>query len=196
MSTERNKLHRMTQLSLLLALEIIMGFTPIGMIQVPPVSITLMHMPVIIGGILLGYGAGAFLGGAFGVLSIIRSTFASAGPIDLLFNPAISGNPLGSIVMAMLPRILLGVVAVFIYRLLTGKTKLKPALAIGIASAAATVLHSFGVLSMLSIFFSALPFAEVFATLIGLNCVLETIAAAIICAAVCRALLVARQPRT
>ncbi|MEG0754018.1 MAG: ECF transporter S component, partial [Angelakisella sp.] len=116
MKNESKKLHRLTQLSLLLALEILMGFTPLGMIQIPPVSITLMHIPVIIGGILLGYGAGAFLGGAIGVLSIIRSTFAAAGPIDLLFNPAVSGNPLGSIVMALLPRILLGVAAVFIYR--------------------------------------------------------------------------------
>lgn len=193
MNKERNKLHRMTQLSLLLALEIVMAFTPIGMLQVPPVSITLMHMPVIIGGILLGYGAGAFLGGAFGVLSIIRSTFAAAGPIDLLFNPAVSGNPLGSLVMALLPRILLGVVAVLVYRLLTGKTKLKPAIAMGIASAVATVIHSFGVLGMLSIFFAAFPFAEVFATLIGINCILETVAAAVICTAVCRGVTAAQK---
>lgn len=195
MNKATNKLHRMTQLSLLLALEIIMAFTPIGMIQLPPVSITLMHMPVIIGGILLGYGAGAFLGGAFGILSIVRSTFASAGPIDLLFNPAVSGNPLGSLVMALLPRILLGVAAVFIYRLLAGKTKIKPALAMGIAAVVATVLHSFGVLGMLSIFFAAFPFSEVFATLIGINCILETLAAAVICTAVCRAVLNA-QTRT
>ncbi|MEG1943336.1 MAG: ECF transporter S component, partial [Angelakisella sp.] len=177
MNKEKNKLHRMTQLSLLLALEILMGFTPLGMLQVPPVSITLMHIPVIIGGILLGYGAGAFLGGAIGVLSMIRATFAAAGPIDLLFNPAVSGNPIGSIVMAVLPRILLGIVAVFVYRVLTAKTKLKPAICIGAAAVVASLCHSFGVLSLLSLLFSALPFKAVFGTLIGINGMLEMLAA-------------------
>lgn len=185
MRTERNKLHRMTQLSLLLALEIIMGFTPLGMIQVPPVSITLMHIPVIIGGILLGYGGGAFLGAAIGVLSIIRSTFAAAGPIDLLFNPAVSGNPIGSIIMAIVPRILLGLTVVLVYRLLC-KTKFNTTLSIAVAAVAATVVHSFGVLSLLSLLFSALPFAGVFETLIGFNCILEAIAAAVVGTAVCR----------
>ena len=40
---------RLTQLSLLAALLAVLGFTPIGFIIIPPVSITLMHIPVKIG---------------------------------------------------------------------------------------------------------------------------------------------------
>ena len=39
---------RLTQLSLLVALLAVLGFTPLGFIMIPPVSITLMHIPVII----------------------------------------------------------------------------------------------------------------------------------------------------
>lgn len=181
------KLTFMTQLSLLLALEIIMSFTVLGFISIPPVSITLMHIPVIVGAILLGYKGGIFLGAAFGILSMIRATFAAAGPVDVMFNPAASGNPVGSIVMAVLPRILLGVVAVLVYNLL--KEKIRPALAMSIAAIAATFVHSFGVLGLLSVLFSALPLKEVFATLIGFNCILEALAAVLLTSAICTGVL-------
>lgn len=183
MQKNSEKTRRLTQLSLLLAIEIIMAFTPLGMVQIPPVSITIMHIPVIIGGVLMGYGAGAFLGGAFGVLSMIRATFAAAGPVDLAFNPAVSGNPLGSILMAILPRVALGLLAALVYRLL--KKHSTPSFAICAAAVVASLAHSFGVLALLSILFATFPLSEVFGIIIGFNGILELAAAAVVGTAVC-----------
>lgn len=192
MNKQAKSTRRLVQLSLLLALEIVLTFTPIGMIQIPPVSITIMHIPVIVGGILLGYGAGAFLGGAFGCLSMIRATFAAAGPVDLLFNPAVSGNPLGSIVMAVLPRILLGLVAGGVYQLLSHRVK-KPTVAMIGAIVPACLVHSFGVLGLLSVLFRAMPFKAVFDSIIAFNGLIELGAAVVIGTAVCRAVLAAQK---
>ena len=54
MSRTTNKTRTLVQLSLLIALEAVMAFTPLGFIMIPPISITILHIPVIIGAILLG----------------------------------------------------------------------------------------------------------------------------------------------
>ena len=49
----------LAQLAILIALLAVLTFTPIGFIMVPPVSITLMHIPVIVGAMLMGPKQGA-----------------------------------------------------------------------------------------------------------------------------------------
>ena len=181
----------LTKLSMLFALQVLMCFTVLGFIQIPPVSITLMHVPVMVGGILLGVKAGAFLGASFGVLSIIRATFAAAGPIDIMFNPFLSGSPVASIAMAILPRIALGVCVAMLYLWLklhttTGK-------AIVVATAVGSLLHSVLVLSMLSTLFEAFPLMEVFMIIIGLNGSLELVAGVILCLGICKGVLKAEK---
>lgn len=193
MKAQSANLRNLTKLALLLALEIVMAFTPLGMLQIPPVSLTIMHIPVIIGGILMGWKAGAFLGGAFGVLSIIRSTFAAAGPVDMAFNPALSGNPLGSLVMAIVPRVLLGVTAALVYRLVLKLGGGRQTVSLIAASVAACLVHSFGVLWLLSTFFSLLTLKEVFEAIIAFNGIIELAVAVVASVAVCRAVLAARE---
>lgn len=171
-----------------------MTFTPIGFLPIPPASIVIMHVPVIIGGVLLGYGAGALLGGMFGVLSMVRAVIAPAPGIDFLFNPAASGNPLGSIVMAVLPRILLGLTAAALYRLLAKKAP--PTLAVGVAAAVASLVHSFGVLSLLAIIFSAFPLVEVLGMIVGVNGLLELVVGVLLSTAICRVLLATKKQQS
>ena len=57
---------RMTQLALLIAIELIMTVTPLGYIMIPPIAATLMHIPVIVGAVVMGPKAGAALGTVFG----------------------------------------------------------------------------------------------------------------------------------
>ena len=59
---KRNALIKMVQFSILLALEVIMCFTPLGSIPIGPMVATLAMIPVILTGILLGVGAGAAMG--------------------------------------------------------------------------------------------------------------------------------------
>ena len=175
---------RMVQLAILIALEAVLTFTSLGFIMIPPISITLLHIPVIVGAILMGPSAGGILGLAFGLFSMIKASTAAASPADMAFSPFLSGSPLSSVVMCILPRVLLGVIAGGLYLLLSRKRK-GEALQMGISAVAATFLHSMMVLGLLSLLFQALPLKDVIAALIGVNCLLEMLAAAVVTAAVC-----------
>lgn len=106
MSQTTRKTARLVQYALLMALLAVLGFTPLGFIMVPPVSITILHIPVILGAVLFGPGCGALLGFEFGLISMVRAIMAPTPPIDMLFSPAASGAPVQSIVMCILPRVL------------------------------------------------------------------------------------------
>ncbi|MFV0353380.1 MAG: ECF transporter S component [Oscillospiraceae bacterium] len=179
---------KLVQFSLLLAIEIILGVTPLGFIMVPPVSITLMHIPVIIGSIVMGPMYGMLLGGSFGIISLLKAIFSAVSPIDLLFNPIVSGNPVASVVMSVLPRIILGLLPALLFNLLNKKLKHRT-ITIGISAIASTVVHTLLVLLFLFLFFSAIPLITVLTTILTLNVGLEILVAAVIAIPVCRALL-------
>lgn len=179
---------KLTQFSMLLALEIVLGLTPLGLIMVPPVAITLLHIPVIICGIVMGAGYGGLLGLCFGLISLFKAVSAAVSPVDLLFNPAASGNPLASLVMTLVPRILLGVFAALLFKGFSRLFK-KPLLAAGIAAVLGTVLHTLMVMGCLFLFFRAVPLAAVFTTMLTLNGGLEVAAALVVAVPVSAALL-------
>lgn len=187
MSKSTSKTRQLTQLSLLIALEAVMAFTPLGFIMIPPISITILHIPVIIGAILMGPTYGGILGGAFGVLSMIKATFFAASPADLLFSPFASGAPVQSAVMCIVPRILLGVAAALLYQLLRQVTKDIAAMAV--SCILATLLHSVMVLGAMWLFFQAMPLRDVFVTVASLNCIVEMLAAGVVGTAVCKPLM-------
>ena len=87
---KRNALIKMVQFSILLALEVIMCFTPLGSIPIGPMVATLAMIPVILTGILLGVGAGAAMGFFAGLFSFIVWTFISPGPTAFVFTPFVS----------------------------------------------------------------------------------------------------------
>ncbi len=63
MSKNSLKTVQLTQLTLLIALLAVLTFTPIGFIQIPPVAITILHIPVIVGAVVMGPKYGGILGG-------------------------------------------------------------------------------------------------------------------------------------
>ena len=64
----------LTSVALMAAVVILLANTPLGMIQLPIIKATTVHIPVILGAILLGPMAGAILGAVFGVCSLISNT--------------------------------------------------------------------------------------------------------------------------
>lgn len=52
--TKRSKNANIAIMAMFTAIIIIMAFTPFGMIQLPLIKATIIHIPVIIGGILIG----------------------------------------------------------------------------------------------------------------------------------------------
>lgn len=69
MYNRNRKIVRLSQLALLMSILLVMAFTPLGYLRTPILSISFLTVPVAIGALLLGPGAGAFLGLVFGLTS-------------------------------------------------------------------------------------------------------------------------------
>lgn len=105
------KTRQMVTVSMLGAITIVLGLTPMGYIPLGLINITTMHIPVIIAAILEGPIVGGLVGLIFG-LSSIANAIVRPGPISFVFyNPIIS----------ILPRILIGVFAGFTFKYLKNK---------------------------------------------------------------------------
>lgn len=104
----------MVSVALMAAIVIVLANTPLGMIQLPIIKATTVHIPVIIGAILLGPMAGAILGGVFGLCSLISNTTAPT-LLSFAFSPFLSTTGLEGAMKAIWVsvgcRILIGVVA-------------------------------------------------------------------------------------
>ena len=76
----------MAMLAMLCGVLLVMGMTGIGFIPLPVIKATTMHIPVILGAILLGPRAGAVLGALFGLCSIWTNT-TTPGLLSFAFSP-------------------------------------------------------------------------------------------------------------
>ena len=86
--------------ALMMAIVILLANTPLGMIQLPIVKATTVHIPVIIGSIVLGPMAGAILGATFGVCSLISNTMAPT-LLSFAFSPFLSTTGLIGVLKAI-----------------------------------------------------------------------------------------------
>lgn len=130
------------------ALAIVLSFTPLGLIPVPnpTEAATSLHLPAIVAGILAGPIVGALVG-----LVLAISSWVLYGATFITFA---DGSVIVALLAAFLPRILIGVVAYYVYRPL----RRWPALAAGVAGVAGTLINSVGVLGLL-IWLGVLPVA-------------------------------------
>lgn len=111
----------LTSVALMAAIVILLANTPLGMIQLPIIKATTVHIPVILGAILLGPAAGAVLGAVFGICSMISNTMAPT-LLSFAFSPFMSMTGLMGAVKAIWIsvgcRIMIGVVAGWIWIIL------------------------------------------------------------------------------
>ena len=179
--TIRHQIRTITIHSMFIALIAIMGLVPfLGFLPIGAgVSITLIHLPVLLGAILLSTRSATLFGLSFGLVSLlVVLTNPAPLPTDLFFlNPLIS----------VLPRIIFGFFAGIT---LTFAKQVKGPLpirwmAISVGSLIATIVHTVLVLSILWIFESEAlieSFGNLFNLIwfiLGLNGLLEAIVAAI-----------------
>ncbi len=201
-----NKMLRFTQLALLTAIMLLMALVPfLGYIQIPFTTIkaTTMHIPVIIGAILMGPKAGGILGAFFGLTSFITNSFISPTVTSFLFTPLYSmGDVHGnfwSLVICFVPRILIGVVAGYVFILVKklDKTAVIACIAAGLCG---SLVNTILVMGGSYLFFASEYAAVKETTIEGLlkliigvitfNGVIEAIVAAVIAAAVAKPLMV------
>ena len=116
-------------LSMFVAIILMLAYTPIGYIQLGVIKATIIHVPVIVGSILLGPKKGAFLGALFGLTSFLSNTFTPV-LLSFAFSPLIpvpgtDGGNLLAVIICFVPRILVGIVPFYIYKLLSKISKHK-----------------------------------------------------------------------
>jgi len=104
----------LAQFAMLLAIEAIVCFTPLGSLPIGPMVATLGMVPVIITAIILGTPAGTAMGFFTGLFSFLVMTFTPPTPVAFVFTPfysigAVHGN-FWSLVICFVPRILVGTV--------------------------------------------------------------------------------------
>lgn len=106
------------------ALVVVVAFVPfLGFIPLVVIKATTVHIPVIIGAILLGPKAGGVLGAVFGLTSIIKNTIEPS-LVSFVFSPFIpvpgqESGSLSALLIALLPRILTGVLAGAAYQMIS-----------------------------------------------------------------------------
>lgn len=111
---KQNKTRTMVLHAIFISIIMILTFVPfLGYIPIGPLRVTTLHIPVIIAGIILGKKSGAIIGFLFGLSSLTVNTI-SPTVVSFVFSPFISGNIM-SAVIAIVPRIMIGWMAGFIY---------------------------------------------------------------------------------
>ncbi len=122
MKKRRHDTRWMVSVALMAAIVILLANTPLGMIQLPIIKATTVHIPVIIGAILLGPLAGGILGAVFGICSLISNTMAPT-LLSFAFSPFMSTTGLVGAAKAVWIsvgcRILIGVAAGWLWILLS-----------------------------------------------------------------------------
>ena len=148
----------MVMLAMFCALMLVLQITGIGLIPLPFIKATTMHIPVILGAILLGPKAGGILGAVFGLCSI-WSNIQAPSLLSFAFSPVLAAELCGfagvaaSIWTALCCRILLGIAAGWLWILLK-KWKLNDYLALPVAAGIATVFHSLMVMGSIGLLFA------------------------------------------
>ena len=144
MKTSKADTRYMATLAMLCGVLLVMGMTGIGFIPLPVIKATTMHIPVILGAILLGPGAGAILGAVFGLCSIWANTTAP-GLLSFAFSPFMSTEGLPGVAkslwIALGCRILFGLVAGWLWKLVKHIAK-RDYIALPVTAVIATLCHT------------------------------------------------------
>ncbi|MGT2784173.1 ECF transporter S component [Streptococcus merionis] len=145
-----------------------------------PIKPTLVHVPVIIASIIYGPRIGASLGFLMGIISVVTNTMILL-PTSYLFSPFVPNGNINSLIIAMIPRILIGITPYFVYNFLKNKTGLIIAGAIG------SMTNTLFVLGGIFILFANVYSGDVqamLATVFGANAIAEMVISAILTVAV------------
>lgn len=144
MKTNKKDTRWMVSVALMAAIVILLANTPLGMIQLPIIKATTVHIPVIIGAILLGPAAGAILGGVFGICSMISNTTAPT-LLSFAFSPFLASDLPGilkAIWISIGCRILIGIISGWLWILLKKRMQLNGWLALPVTGFVGSMVNT------------------------------------------------------
>lgn len=194
MQTRKNKTYRIAILGILSAFIIIQTFVPfLGNIPIPPLNPTIIHITVIVATFVLGTKDGMIVGLVWGLTRMIKAYTLPASPLDLL----LWTNP----IIAVVPRVLVGLVAGLIFQAFLKHKKEKTGMVI--AAVMGSLTNTVLVLGFIALFYgteyaSALAvdpsnLLKVLAGIVATNGVGEAIAAGLIAPFIAKALMKVRR---
>ncbi len=157
MNQKKTDVKLLAQMALLVALELVLAFTPLGYIPLGFMNATTMHIPVILGACLLGPKMGGVLGAVFGVTSVVRATITPNLTSFVFtpfysFSPEFSGN-WTSLIVAIVPRVLIGVIAGLVFQLIMRVSRDKQAIALPVAGFIGSMVNTIGVMGLIYLLF-------------------------------------------
>ncbi len=190
------KVGRLARMALLVAIIILLTFTPLGYITLPFIAATTIQMPVIIGAVMMGPMAGLALGIAFGLSALCKVLMMPGA--DPVATAILSYNFFLYAVIAIVPRGLMGWLSGLLFAGLNKTLPNQRLISYGITGFVGSMLNTIFYLGSLWLMASGIV-AEVYSMDIsGVGAMVMTVAATagipeaivscVIVAAVCRAL--------
>lgn len=187
---DKKNIYNLTLTAILIAIIIILSFTPLGYLKTPLVEITFITVPVVIGAVSLGPVGGAILGTVFGITSLIQCFGISA------FGAALFQiSPFFTVLVCIIPRLLMGLICGFCAKGLA-KTNIKNFFKFFIPSLLGPLLNTVFFTTLLALLFWHTSYIQtmvqklggtVFKFLIGFvgtNGLIEAVVCTVICTAV------------
>lgn len=185
-------------LALLVAILLLMSWTPLGYLNIGPLAISFNVIPVAIAAVALGPWGGAALGAAFGLTSFLQciGVGGSSAMGAILFGI----NPFLAFVQRFIPRVLDGLIIGFVHRFL--KNRANTVVACGVTGLLSALLNTLFFMTALVLLFGNTEYMQgliggrniiLFAcAFVGVNAIAEMVASTIITSAVGTALAKAR----
>lgn len=140
------KLRTMTITSLLAALVVLLGLTPLGFINVGVVYITFLCVPVIVGALAMGLKCGLILGVCMGSVSFYTALRAPSA----LVSPIMQDSLVWVILMCYVPRLLVPLCACGVQRIFA---RVGRKAALPVAAAAGSLTNTALYLGMMILFY-------------------------------------------
>ncbi len=143
-ATKKLSTKKLILTGMLLALMIALEALGVGLIVLPWMTATILHIPVIIGAIVGGFGVGLVLGAAFGVQSLISAITKPVLLSPLFFNPLVS----------ILPRVLIPIITYLVYRLLARLEKNHPNVRVLVTALCGSLANTVFVMGMIVLLYA------------------------------------------
>ena len=109
--TKKLDVRTLTQLAILVAIELVMKLIGLGSVPVGPLYMSFLTVPIAVGAIVLGPVAGAILGGVFGLVSFMDAVKGAS----IMTSSLLAVSPVHTFILCFGMRVLMGMCVGLIY---------------------------------------------------------------------------------
>ena len=153
----------LAQIALLIAVELVMRALGLGSVPVGPLVMSFLTLPIAIGAMLIGPLAGAILGAVFGIASLTDAISGRSAMTGFFFQY----NPVSTVLLCVLMRILMGVCCAFVFKLVSKLDKDEKTWSYFVGALSAPLLNTIFFMGYIVLFFYNTEFVQNLVTKTG-----------------------------